>query len=124
MLVAVLVGMCWGVTNILLRVGVLRARQSTPDSLQRALKSLVGQHWAALLSTPSFVVPQLLNWLASATLVSTLAGSKLHVAMPVANAVSIAATAATARLLGDRLQPVLLSTGVVCVAAGVALTSL
>ena len=123
MVVALLVGACWGFTNTLVRVGVLRASQEahTASTIKQALSAVVGHHWAGLLTTPSFVVPQALNWAASAVFV---AGSKLHVATPVANSTSIAATAATARvLMGDRMQPALLSLGVLCVGCGVALTA-
>ena len=124
-IVAVLVGICWGLTNTVVRAGVLQASTRTAKTpLQAGLARCVGQHWAGLLVTPTFIVPQALNWAASTVLVLSLAGSRLHVATPVANAVCIAVTAASARLLmKDRLHPVLLVLGAVCVAAGVALTT-
>lgn len=122
---AVLVGVCWGLTNTAVRAGVLQAStRAAKTPLHARLAQSVGQHWAGLLTTPMFIVPQALNWAASAVLVLSLAGSKLHVATPVANAVCIAVTAALARLwIKDRLHPVLLVLGAVCVAAGIALTT-
>ena len=123
--VAMLVGTCWGVTNALLQRGVLLAAHKAEHSPPKdAFARWLGHHWASLLTTPGFVLAQGLNWAASAAMVLSLAGSKLHVATPVANAVSIAVTAMTARVLGQEYaHATLLPAGVVCVAIGVALTA-
>jgi Putative transmembrane family 234 len=128
---ALLVGCCWGVTNTFIRVGVVQAerRRNKARLVGRPvrlghLQRLLGPHWASLLGTPIFVVSQVSNWLASVALVAELAGGRLHVATPVANAVSVAATAITGQLVAnDQMHPVLLAAGVVCIAAGVFLTS-
>jgi hypothetical protein len=123
--VAVLVGLCWGGTNTFVRSGVLAAEAAQRRGPAPALASMVGAHWASLLTTPSFVLPQLANWAASALMVVSLASGKLHVAQPVANAVSIAANAITARLVfKDRIDDVLLTLGVLCIGAGIVLTGL
>ena len=114
----------WGATNTLIRRGVLEAELRKHSALQRQLQRAVGQEWAALLCCPRFVVPQLLNWVASALLVVSLAGSKLHVAMPVANAVSVACTAATGKLwMRDQMALAPLCAGIAFVSVGVALTA-
>ena len=118
--VALVVGVVWGVTNTFVRMGVLQAGEKTGQHSR--ISALVGQHWASLLSTPSFIVPQVVNWCASILMVVSLAGSKLHIATPVANGVSIAATAASGQvLLRDNLDQKLLACGVLCIAAGTAL---
>ena len=124
LILALAVGTCWGVTNVAIKNGVLRAEQRRQRSTSASgLSSILGQHWAALLSIPSFVLPQLVNWAASIALVLALADSKLHIATPVANAVSIAANAATARLVfAERLNLGLVVAGSICIAVGVALT--
>lgn len=120
LLAALCVGLCWGITNAYLRAGVVRAARK--DAALLYLTPLVGSHWAPLLSTPAFLLPQLLNWAASAALVALLAGSKLHVATPVANAVSIAANALTAKLaLREELDTRLVAAGSVLIAVGTTL---
>ena len=122
LLAAMGVGLCWGATNACLRPGVLRA-VSRKDASTLALARLVGSHWAALLATPAFVVPQLLNWAASAALVTALAGSRLHVTTPVANAISIAANAITAKVaFGEDLSARLVAAGSALIVVGTALT--
>lgn len=122
--VAVIVGLVWGFSNTFIRVGVLRAQTANCTTPRAHLSAIIGEHWASLLTTPSFVLPQLANWAASAVMVSSLASSKLHIATPVANSVSIAATAATGLGLEDNLDPLLLACGVICIAVGSALTGL
>lgn len=131
-IVAIAVGCCWGVTNTLLELGVRRAgcklkaggRHGTCQTTSTWLARVIGQHWASLLTSPGFVVAQLLNWLASATLVLSLADGKLHLAT-VANAISVAVTAASGRVLAhEKTNELLLCSGVACIAIGVYLTSL
>lgn len=121
---AVFVGVVWGLTNTCMRWGVLKAERPAVQHSRwhQHLTRVTGSHWSALLTTPAFVASQMINWAASALLVASLADSKLHIATPVANAVSIAVTAATGQLIAnDCKKPGLLVGGVVCIAAGAAL---
>jgi multidrug transporter EmrE-like cation transporter len=124
LLLSVGVGACWGITDSYVRVGVLKAKSKRPTEINRLLTRLLGSHWASLLVTPSFIIPTLLNTAASIFLVQQLAKSQVHVATPVANAVSIAMNAATASLvLGENMKWRLLVPGLMCVAGGVALVA-
>ena len=121
---ALLVGIMWGVTNTCIRAGVLTAKKavSRRSPFRQQIACVFGAHWSLLLSTPMFIVPQLANWGASACLVMSLADNKLHVATPVANAVSVGVTAATSQLVfQDCANLPLLWCGVLCVSAGAAL---
>jgi multidrug transporter EmrE-like cation transporter len=77
------------------------------------------------LATPAFLLPQLANLLASVLFAWTLGFTKISVAAPVANGISLAANAAADRLvLGDRLRPATGLPGLLLVLAGVTLCTL
>jgi hypothetical protein len=123
LILASLVGLCWGITNTLIRKGVLdcAARSRVP----RWLQQVVGSHWASLLLSKTFVGAQLLNWTGSLVLLLSLGSASLHIATPVANAVCVAATALSSSwILSDRYKPSFLIAGVLLTCAGAALVSL
>lgn len=84
---ALLVGLIWGSTNPFIRRGTLaveaaRAQQANTD--KRAWQLLV---------TPGVLVPWLVNQLGSVLFVILLGQADISMAVPVANAISIAANA-------------------------------
>jgi hypothetical protein len=111
----VLVGVIWGVTDQLIRVGVVRAERKGATAGGR----LGNSHWARLLSTPLYVCSQLDNWCGSVLLVRALAHTELHLAAPIANAVALATNAVVGASLGQELQLKFLAPGLLCVALGV-----
>jgi hypothetical protein len=124
LMLSVGVGFCWGVTDSYTRVGVLKAKNKQPADINKVLAQFFGLHWASLLATPSFIIPMLLNSMASIVLIQQLASSKIHIATPVANAVSIAMNAATASfVLGENMDWRLLVPGMLCVTIGVGLAA-
>ncbi|WVZ83516.1 hypothetical protein U9M48_030658, partial [Paspalum notatum var. saurae] len=94
----VAVGLVWGATNALMRRGALvwdrRARASPSGGLIR--------RWAALLLTWQYSAPFATNLCASAAFFALLGAAPISVAVPVTNAVTFAATAVTAAILGKR----------------------
>lgn len=121
--VAIAVGICWGISNTLTRLGVVESTENSliqPGWLVRA----VGSHWAALLRSPLFVVSQTVNWAGSAALTVCLSDASLHIATPIANSVAAAATAvSSAVLLREKYLFSLLIPGLVLTAIGTVLIS-
>ena len=81
-----LVGLLWGATNPFIRRGTLVVR-SREDRYKNAV--------LAHLSTPAFIVPQLLNLSGSLlfTVLLRQPGSRLSIAVPLANGTSILSNA-------------------------------
>ena len=87
-LAALLVGILWGATNPFIRRGSL-----VVEALQREHQSQrPHSSWKCWLS-PSLYIPWLANQLGSVLFVLLLGQADISVAVPVANAVSIAANA-------------------------------
>lgn len=123
-LAAIAVGICWGFSNTLIRVGVVESTEQASKS-PRWLVQKVGSHWAALLQSRTFVFSQLANWAGSVALIVCLGEASLHIATPIANAVAAAATAVSSVwFLGDEYSLTLLVPGLVLTVLGTALISL
>lgn len=107
---ALLVGLLWGVTNSFIKQGSVRLEVSQ-------------QQGAGLCSwlQPSLLTPWLLNQTGSILFVTLLASADISKAVPIANAVSIAANAVTDMCLGEQYIPHYLVPGCMLVAAGVLL---
>ena len=121
---AIAVGICWGFTNTLIRVGVVESTDQTSRSPGWLVRK-VGSHWAALLQSRVFVASQLANWGGSVALIVCLGEASLHIATPIANAVAAAATAvSSAWLLQEKYSLALLVPGLVLTGLGTALISL
>nr|AUW34378.1 transmembrane protein 234 [Lilium longiflorum] len=107
----VVVGLIWGTTNSLMRRGAVlwdhRVRSSPTQSL--ILK------WLNLLLTWQYSMPFLINLSASASFFYILGSAPISVAVPVTNAVTFAATAVSAFLLGEemRVGPAIIGTGLI-----------
>lgn len=80
----ILVGVLWGATNPLIKRGSVLV-ESKKSGAQGWLAE-----WRALLTTPSFLVPQLLNQSGGALFIFLLGGADISTAVPVANATSLA----------------------------------
>lgn len=118
----VAVGAVWGATNPFIRRGSLAVAAKRSRS-RPAASWLAGWAGAALtcLTTPSFLVPQLLNQAGSIAFVALLAGADLSLAVPLVNASSLAANALADLALGERYRCALLAPGLALVALGLAL---
>lgn len=113
------VGLLWGATNPLIKKGsVLVERQRGTGNAS------VLADWRALLTTPSFLVPQLLNQTGSVLFVWLLGGASISTAVPVANATSLAANAVADVLLGEKFKTVPLAFGLVLVFCGIMLCTI
>lgn len=123
-LAAIAVGICWGFTNTLIRVGVVQATEQA-SKCPEWLVQKVGSHWAALLRSRTFVVSQLANWAGSVALIACLGEASLHIATPIANAVAAAATAVSSVwFLQEKYALALLVPGLLLTVLGTALISL
>ncbi|OEL33847.1 hypothetical protein BAE44_0005134 [Dichanthelium oligosanthes] len=111
----VAVGLVWGATNALMRRGALvwdrRSRASPSDGVIR--------RWAALLLTWQYSVPFATNLCASAAFFALLGAAPISVAVPVTNAVTFAATAVAAAILGERVRPEPAALGTALIVIGV-----
>lgn len=118
-LACVLVGLIWGSTNPFVKRGSLKVEQ---HQLQRRSSRIAG-----LLSwlEPSLLIPWLLNQSGSVLFTVLLANAAdISRAVPIANAVSIAANAVADLALREQYNVKLLFGGVLLVAAGVLLCML
>jgi hypothetical protein len=111
----VAVGLVWGATNALMRRGALvwdrRARASPSGGIAR--------RWVALLLTWQYSAPFAANLCASASFFALLGAAPISVAVPVTNAVTFAATAVAAAVLGERVRPVPAALGTALIVLGV-----
>jgi hypothetical protein len=113
-----LVGLLWGATNPLIKRGSLLV-----DSKKAGQQGVLGE-WRALLTTPSFLLPQLLNQVGSVLFAVSLGYSDISVAVPTANATSLAANAVADLLLGERFRTAYLLPGLLLVGSGIVLCTL
>jgi hypothetical protein len=84
--VALLVGLIWGSTNPLIRRGTLAVEAART---QQDTDKGTWQRWV----TPGILIPWLANQLGSVLFVLLLGQADISMAVPVANAISIAANA-------------------------------
>ncbi len=120
-LAATLVGCLWGLTNPFVKRGTESVQQKVDQFAAAKRTWLVTV--AVWLSTPSFLVPFLLNQSGSFLFIYMLGSSDISVLVPTANAISLLATAGADLALGERLHVPLLLLGTALVAAGVLLCS-
>ena len=114
----ILVGLLWGATNPLIKRGSIIV-----DSKKSARQGILGE-WLALLTTPSFLLPQLLNQVGSVLFAASLGYADISLAVPTANATSLAANAIVDLLLGERFRIHLLLPGLLLVGSGIVLCTL
>jgi hypothetical protein len=119
------VGLLWGATNPLIKRGSLAVERKKKAAAARAADGGAAgagggffAEWRALLTTPSFLVPQVLNQLGGLLFIALLSGADISVAVPAANATSLAANAAADVLLGERYRLRFLLPGTALVALG------
>lgn len=107
------VGLAWGATNAIMRRGALiwdqRLKSSSRPPLPRRLPIhrrflAAAGNWISLLLIWQYSVPFLLNLSASAAFFAILGEAPISLAVPVTNAVTFAATAVTAMLLGEETR--------------------
>ena len=118
---AVAIGLVWGLTNPFIKSGSARLQEKRLS--QCAANRNAWQSVRLLLTTPSFLVPQLLNVCGSAAFAILLTVGDLSIVAPVANAISLAANTVVDISLGERFRLGYLLTGLSCVAIGTALCS-
>lgn len=109
------VGLIWGATNSLMRRGA-HISDATLDKFSPQVGPMgQARKWAHLILTWQYSLPFLLNLSASAAFFYILADSPISLAVPVTNATTFAATAASALLLGEDmlLGPALLGTALI-----------
>lgn len=81
------VGTVWGATNPLIKRGSIIVEQ------RKAVEHGLLSEWKALLTTPAFLIPQLLNQSGGILFIVLLGESDISQAVPVANATSLAGEA-------------------------------
>ena len=118
---AVVIGFVWGFTNPFIKTGSACLKEKR--LAQCATKRNAWQSVRLLLTTPSFLVPQVLNVCGSVAFAALLTVGDLSIVAPVANAVSLAANTLVDLSLGERFRLGYLLTGLSCVAIGIALCS-
>lgn len=118
-----LVGLIWGATNPLIKRGAVAAEEKKHKHKQQTTEEAGWlNQWVLWLSTPTLVVPQLVNQSGSVLFTYLLgSGRDLSTLVPVANSAALAINAVTDLALGEQLDRGLLVLGVVLVAAGVLL---
>ncbi|CAN6242442.1 unnamed protein product [Urochloa humidicola] len=77
------------------------------------------RRWTALLLTWQYSAPFAANLCASATFFALLGAAPISVAVPVTNAVTFAATAVAAAVLGERVRPAPAVLGTALIVLGV-----
>jgi hypothetical protein len=120
LLPAVIVGLLWGSTNSLIKLGSDKVRERLPAHAS-ALRTI-----AAHFLTPAFIVPQALNQAGSVLFIYLLGyptASELSVLAPLANVLALVFNALTDLALGQRYHLLLLGSGLALVATGVVLVA-
>lgn len=107
---ALLTGLIWGVTNPFIRKGSIKVEAYEQQ----------GIGWRSWLQ-PSLILPWLLNQSGSVLFTVLLASADISRAVPIANAVSIAANTVTDLFLGEQYCLQRLVPGCILVACGVML---
>jgi hypothetical protein len=115
----IVVGLLWGGTNPLIKRGSVSVEAKKASGKQGVI-----QEWRTLLSTPSFLIPQLLNQVGSVLFAASLGHADISLAVPTANATSLAANAVVDLLLGERFRIAYLVPGLLLVGSGIVLCTL
>ncbi|GAX72866.1 hypothetical protein CEUSTIGMA_g321.t1 [Chlamydomonas eustigma] len=116
-----LVGILWGTTNSLVKRGALVAEAKTLSRRGSSGKlDAIIDH----VTTPAFVVPQLLNQVGSGLFIYLLGISDITVVVPAANAISVLCNALADVLLGESYNIFYLLSGLVLLFGGVILCGL
>jgi hypothetical protein len=130
----VAIGVVWGATNPFVRRGTIAVEQKQ-NALKRRRQAqrtattiaarILPESVTLALTTPQFLLPQLLNQSGGVVFSALLAtgAAPLSVAVPVVNAAALAANALADVLLGERYSLPLLVPGVGLVIAGLVLCS-
>jgi len=123
LLLCALIGSVWGISNPFVRRGAIAVEEKKrrrPPSQGGLFPDL-----RLLLTTPAFLLPQLLNQGGGVAFNALLASGRapLSVAGPAVNAATLAANALADVLLGERYRLSLLVPGVALVTAGLVLCS-
>lgn len=116
----IIVGLLWGATNPFIKRGSVLVERKKLGKKSAGFLS----EWGALLTTPSFLLPQLLNQAGGILFAILLAGSDISVAVPVANGTSLAANALVDLVLGEKYKLGLLLPGTCLVGAGIYLCTI
>ncbi len=123
LLLCLLIGTVWGLTNTGIRLGVLQVqRKRQQRGIQIGWRAAVSE-LCCLLSTPAYLIPQALNYCGSAAFAWLQTRVPLALGGPVVNAVTLAATAVADRAVGEPLDLRLALPGVALVTLGAALCS-
>jgi len=98
------VGLLWGATNPFIKIGSRGIQNVKADTkLKKILLEI-----KFLISTPSYLIPFLLNQCGSLLYIFTLQEANLSIAVPVANSLSFLFTAISGCILGECLSKNLL----------------
>lgn len=111
----------WGATNPFVRRGVLIADKRLPSFKPSGFAAI--DAILCHITTPAYVVPQLLNLSGSLLFAYSLAqqGVSVSIFSPVANGVSLASNALFDHLLGDYLDPRTTIPGLLLIFIGITL---
>lgn len=110
----IVVGLMWGCTNPLVKRGSEQVQQKQDKlSNPHALSSLLLH-----LTTPSFIIPQLVNLSGSVLFATQLGGAVLSVVVPLTNGIALAANAVMDVLMGSKYQLQYLLPGLILVTLG------
>lgn len=124
-----LIGVVWGATNPFVRRGTIAVEEKKKKAATRARGTAAANStpnpFLLYLTTPQFLVPQLLNQSGGVVFSALLAtgAAPLSVAVPAVNAAALAANALADVLLGEQYRLALLVPGVLLVTAGLVLCS-
>ena len=123
LLLCLLIGTVWGLTNTGIRLGVLQVQQKRQHGTAYTGWRAAASEARLLLGTPAYLVPQALNYAGSAAFALLQSRVPLALGGPVVNAVTMATTAIADRAVGEPLDLRLALPGVALVAIGAALCS-
>lgn len=131
-----IIGVVWGATNPFVRLGTIAVEDKRKKAAQQQRQRSTPARGAAkttppaspfwlYLTTPQFLVPQLLNQSGGVAFSALLAtgAAPLSVAVPAVNAAALAANALADVLLGEQYRLALLVPGVLLVTSGLVLCS-
>lgn len=114
---SICVGVVWGITNPVSRIGSRRAARGSLNS-----SGVLGK-LAAYISTPLLVLPQIWNIATAAAFAAVVRVTPLSLAVPVANGASLLVSVSCDHILGEILDLWLVLPGVACVVTGLVLCS-
>ena len=86
LLPSLLIGLLWGLTNPLVKRGSAVADRKQAAAAAKRGKALLTDSWVALLTTPQFLIPQLINQCGSALFIYLLGQVDISRVVPSANA--------------------------------------